>query len=322
MLSSRLSIAAAEGLFPGGMLIFGARAHDDLSALGGPQKVIQGFRPDVDALARAGHEVLAAPDGRSAAALVVLPRAKAQARDRIAQAAAISDGAIWIDGQKTDGSDSLLREIRKRGRVGTVISKAHGKLFEVLEGDFSDWAQAPRQNAAGFWTAPGSFSADGIDPGSDLLARALPEGMTGRAVDLGGGWGYLTSRLCAQEGLTEIDLVEAEAASLECARRNIDDARVAFHWADARHFRPERPADHVVMNPPFHTGRDADPGLGRAFIAAAAACLAPSGGLWLVANRHLPYESVLNESFARVTELPGAPAFKLYHAQRPRRTRR
>ncbi|KAF0675717.1 class I SAM-dependent methyltransferase [Profundibacterium mesophilum] len=322
MLSSRLSIAAADGLLPGEMLVFGARGHDDLSALGGAQRVVQGFRPDVEALERAGHSVTTTPEGAAPAALVVLPRAKAQARDRIARAAAASEGAVWIDGQKTDGADSLLREIRKRARTGAVISKAHGKLFEVLEGDFSDWIETPSRNAAGFWTAPGSFSADDVDAGSALLADALPQTLKGRVIDLGAGWGYLSSKVLEREEVGAVELVEADALSLDCARRNIDDPRAVFHWADARGFRPARPADHVVANPPFHTGRDADPGLGRAFIAAAAACLTPSGGLWLVANRHLPYESVLNESFARVTELPGAPAFKLYHAQKPRRTRR
>jgi len=73
------------------------------------------------------------------------------------------------------------------------------------------------------------------------------------------------------------------------------------------------------MNPPFHAGRAADPALGRAFIAAAARMLAPSGQLWMVANRHLPYEATLRETFRNVADAGGDGAFKVFHATRPLR---
>ena len=73
------------------------------------------------------------------------------------------------------------------------------------------------------------------------------------------------------------------------------------------------------MNPPFHTGRAADPALGIAFIAAAARALTGSGQLWMVANRHLPYEAALRDRFKTVEELGGDAAFKLFHATRPKR---
>ncbi len=97
-----------------------------------------------------------------------------------------------------------------------------------------------------------------------------------------------------------LDLVEADHDALDCARRNLDDPRARFHWADATTWTPETRPDAVVTNPPFHVGRAADPSLGRAFIAAAARILAPSGSLWLVANRHLPYEATLTDHFARI----------------------
>jgi 16S rRNA (guanine1207-N2)-methyltransferase len=77
-------------------------------------------------------------------------------------------------------------------------------------------------------------------------------------------------------------------------------------------------ADLVVMNPPFHQGRAAQPALGVAFIQAAAAMLAPSGSLWMVANRHLPYEGALAAAFREVEEVGGTPAFKLFRATGPK----
>ena len=83
--------------------------------------------------------------------------------------------------------------------------------------------------------------------------------------------------------------------------------------------RFERKFDTVVMNPPFHTGRAGDPGLGRAFIAAAAGHLKPHGQLWLVANRHLPYETDLAALFRECKDVGGDNRFKILCASKPAR---
>ncbi|MEC7299180.1 MAG: 23S rRNA (pseudouridine(1915)-N(3))-methyltransferase RlmH [Pseudomonadota bacterium] len=160
--------------------------------------------------------------------------------------------------------------------------------------------------------------ADGIDPASALLGASLPEKLGSRVIDLGGGWGYLTAQVLTRAGVAHVDLVEADHAALACARLNLTDPRVSFHWADATAWSPQTRADAVVMNPPFHTERKADPELGRAFIRKAAASLSPRGTLWMVANRHLPYEPVLAECFAEHEEIAGTGAFKVIRAAAPR----
>jgi 16S rRNA (guanine1207-N2)-methyltransferase len=49
--------------------------------------------------------------------------------------------------------------------------------------------------------------------------------------------------------------------------------------------------------------------------------LAPNGALWLVANRHLPYDAVLAESFLEVQDAGGDSAFRVIHATKPRRAK-
>jgi 16S rRNA (guanine1207-N2)-methyltransferase len=105
---------------------------------------------------------------------------------------------------------------------------------------------------------------------------------------------------------------------LEAARVNVDDPRAAFHWADATRFDPEEPYDAIISNPPFHTGRRADPGLGRAFISAAARMLKPSGKFIMVANRHLPYEAALKDAFGTGRLIGELEGYKLYEAGKPR----
>lgn len=330
-LGTRLTLALAGGhvALPeaGRIAVFAPRAGADLSALPRDRvQVITTIKPDFDHFTALGLDCATAPSGRYAATIVCLPRAKPLAQALIAAAATMSDGPVIVDGDKTDGIESVLRALRGHARAapGAALSKAHGKLFALGTGaDLCDWLPAgPREIEGGFITAPGVFSADGIDPGSKALADTLPVKLGSHVIDLGAGWGYLASRALTRAGLTRLDLVEADATALDCARTNITDPRARFHWADATRWQPETHADTVIMNPPFHTGRTADPGLGRAFIAAASAMLKPAGALWLVANRHLGYEAALAQHFKRVEEAAGDTRFKILHASHPSRQRR
>ena len=328
-MTTRLSTALAGGAAPfpdrGPVAVFRPRAETDLSALALDRvRAIQGFRPDHDALAARGYAVSATADGIEpcAAAVVLAPRARAEARVLIAEASRLAgSGAVLVDGQKSDGIEGLLKACRERAEIGGAMSKAHGKLFWFAGGDFGDWAANARRRRieGGFLTAPGTFSADAPDPGSVALADAFPERMPGEIADLGAGWGYLSRRALERDGVASIHLVEAEHCALACARENVEDPRARFHWADATRFEPTAPLDAVVANPPFHRGRAGDPDIGKAFIAKAAAILKRSGRLWLVANRHLPYEESLRANFAELAELPAPPAYKIYAAAKPRR---
>ncbi|PJE31515.1 Ribosomal RNA large subunit methyltransferase G [Pseudooceanicola marinus] len=323
MLGSRLALAMESGpTLPeaGRIAVFAPHAGADLSALPKDRvEVVTGFRPDYTAFERLGYAVAVAPEGRYAAALVCLPRAKAEARALVAQARAVTDGPVLVDGQKDAGVDSMLKALRGLGEVSAPISKAHGKLFWIGAADLEAWRPAAEQSADGWHTAPGVFSADGIDPASALLAEALPE-LSGYGADLGAGWGFLGAKVLDRSPKVKaLDLVEADHAALACARRNVTDPRAGFHWADATAWRPGRMLDFVVMNPPFHRERKADPELGRTFLRAAGAMLAPKGRLYVVANAHLGYEKTLGDLFGHVEVFGGNRSFKLLMAERPTR---
>lgn len=337
MSSPRLTLALTdESAVPGtgSVLVSGPRASDDLSALPRERlQIVQGFRPDHDALAARGFKVVPAFEnaaGPHDCGLVFLPRARGAARHAVASVLrSVAAGApVWIDGQKTDGIDSMLKDLRARVAVSAPIAKAHGKIFRVdrpADDSFADWLSSDLSPVPGFVTRPGVFSADGIDRGSAALAATLPARLGRRVADFGAGWGWLAAQMLARPEIEVLDLVEADHAALTCARRNVADARAAFHWADVARHHPASPYDVIVTNPPFHAGRAADPALGTAFIASAARCLAPSGTLWLVANRHLPYETTLSRLFSDVREVGGDGGFKVLSASRavalPRPTR-
>lgn len=194
----------------------------------------------------------------------------------------------------------------------------------------------------GFVSRPGVFAWDRVDAASALLAAHLPATLSGRVADLGAGVGYLSAVLlqrCA--GLRALDLYEAEAPALDLARVNLARVNLArvdlapadlapadlacantaeppalgFHWHDVAAGLPRSDYDAVVMNPPFHAlGHGDRPDIGRAFIAAAAAALRRGGRLWLVANRHLPYEDLLRARFTEVSAVAQADGYKVIAA--------
>ena len=328
MRSARFEMALKTGamLVPpqGDIAVYRPVKGDDLSAFPKTSCVVMtGFKPDHDHFAAAGYRT--ALDGAVGLAVVCLPRAKAAARAMIAAAASavLPGGKIVVDGQKTDGVESILRDVADLGiAVGDAVSKAHGKLAVITAGPaLTAWAASPQTLADGSITKPGVFSADGPDRGSALLAGILPAKLPGRVADLGAGWGYLSRAILACDGVKELDVIEAEAVALECARLNVTDPRARFHWADVTTFRPAKMWDAVIMNPPFHVARAADPNLGLAFLTAAQRGLSPSGRLWLVANRQLPYVAHLKKLFKQVDDLGGDTVFRLICAAYPIRAR-
>lgn len=327
MADTRLTLmldADPQALPPDGRIaVFAPDAGADLSGLPKDRvQVIQWIKPDHDAWMARGFDCVVSPDGPYAAAVIFAPRAKTLARQLVAQAIELApDGVVLIDGQKTVGIDSLYKACRARGACDAALSKAHGKIFALRAeaSAFQDWAGTGQMRTPqGFTTAPGVFSADGVDPASALLAQALPDKLKGNVADLGAGWGYLSAQALERTGVAEMHLVESDHHALDCARLNVTDPRARFHWADATAFGADRSFDVVITNPPFHTGRAADPSLGVAFLRNSARILRPGGMLWLVANRQLPYERSLGDLFAKTEEIGGDNRFKLLRASAPK----
>jgi 16S rRNA (guanine1207-N2)-methyltransferase len=290
----------------------------------------QSFRPLHDALAGRDHAVSVRASGPAAAVVVNLTRSRAESLGNVARGfeALAPGGLLVVAGAKSDGVDSLARQVGRALPLEGSFVKAHGRVVwlrrpEALPEPVAAWARdaALARNADGFLTAPGMFSPEHADPGSRRLAAHLPGRLSGRVAELGAGWGWLAqAALDASPGIAALDLYEAEALALDAARTNLADPRLGFHWSDATGLGPGVPPyDWVIMNPPFHQGRAGEPDLGAAFIVAAARILKPAGRLLLVANRQLPYEATLAARFRRWEKLAEDGAYKVLLAERPAR---
>lgn len=328
--------AGAEVLFLRGRE--GAALH---AMRGATVRATQPFKPEADRLQRIGIELLdedALPPATFPLVLVLPPRQREEARALLARAcAAVAPGGIVVIAASNDeGAKTREAELKQLAGGVATLSKFHCRVaWSVPGAAFDDallrqWAtaDAPRRVASaevpggGFLSRPGVFAWDRVDAASRMLADALPTDLRGRVADFGAGWGYLSLQVLARcPQVAALDLYEADARALALASANLADARVPVrtHWHDVAAGVPER-FDAIVCNPPFHAlGRGERPDIGRAFIAAAAQALAPGGRLWLVANRHLPYEQALGDGFANVETLAQQGGFKVVRATRAAR---
>ena len=288
----------------------------------------QGHRPGYLRLQKAGFEVeadLAGHAGECAGCLVLTGKHRGENRRMIARACATVEpgGTVVVAGDKNLGIGSLRKWAGERVEIAGSLAKHHATVFWFTapgEEVFADGLTTPETVDGRFETAPGMFSAGKPDQGSIFLAEHFDARIRGKVADFGCGWGFLSVRLLDTGSPDSLALHEAHFPSLQAAVRNIarvdPDFPVTGHWIDLTSEPVARQFDWIVMNPPFHEGRAAEPDIGKAFVRAASAALVPGGRLLMVANRKLPYEETLARSFRRVTQLSERDGFKIVEAVR------
>ncbi|EFL88397.1 class I SAM-dependent methyltransferase [Ahrensia sp. R2A130] len=282
----------------------------------------QGHRGFYLALEQAGYNTAAERDEISRAGALVLANRNRIANERnLARAwnATREGGVVAFAGDTNSSVKALRKWAGRRTEVAGSLSKHHAVVFWLIKsGD--DWplAEAPAVNHE-FHVAPGMFSARDIDKGSALLAEQFVGKLHGRVADFGAGWGYLSAK-ALEVSVEHIELYEADHAALEAAKINAPGA-ASFSWCDITSEAPLRSNgggtfDTIIMNPPFHTSRAAEPALGQTFIEAASKALPQGGRLLMVANSRLPYEAVLTKHFRRFSALTHRDGFKVLEAVR------
>ncbi len=147
-----------------------------------------------------------------------------------------------------------------------------------------------------FTTDAGVFSKGRVDPGSLLLCRALPAGLSGRVLDMGCGWGAMTAMILCRFPATQVTMADVNARALALARRSraANSMRAEAVLSDG--FREIAGFfDAVVTNPPIRAGKQVVYGI----FSGALAHLAPGGALYTVVRKQQGAPSAL--AFLRET---------------------
>ena len=258
-----LPLQQGQLALPAGQALFlRARATDALRELG-LQAIVceQGFKPDADALLRAGFTLRndagpqAADDAdhseargadasrRFALVLVLPPRQREEARALLARAVdSLAPGGVVLVAMANDeGARSGEADLQRLvGPVGTLTKNkcraywsapCGGAGWQLDAALLAQWRVLDALRPVGadgatgdgrFVSRPGLFAWDRVDPATELLAAHVPADMAGRVADLGAGHGMLAALLLARcRRIKGIDLFEAELRALDAARINL-----------------------------------------------------------------------------------------------------
>jgi len=315
--------------------------HKDLDGFDKVELYLQQcFRPYAKELERRGYEVQDSYESvlekQHDLALVMVPKNMIEARYMIAQGIkALRDGGALICAADNKAGGTRLKKLlqgfgfdvvdvysRNKARAARIIKDSGVVNEAALAKALKEGAM---QSVLGgeYVSQSGIYGWDKIDNGSRILIENLPTDLKGRFADFGCGYGYLSKAILTNiEKVKALHCIDADSRALGACKKNIwavaeDRLAVEYLWRDLTDPKSAlKNLDHIVMNPPFHEGKSMDVSVGKAFIARAYESLRRGGRLWMVANKHLPYEPELTGRFFKVHKLYEGQGFKVYEAIR------
>lgn len=217
---------------------------------------------------------------------------------------------LWIVGANDAGGKSIGNACK---RIGVQCSKEDAarhcslwaaqapsaqRLFsESANSAWMDKLKPFSANQQEFVSLPGVFSYGQLDKGTALLLDTLDQELNKaptEVLDLGCGTGVIGLSLKKRFEETAITLADTDAIALSSSRLNTE--RLFPKANDIHITASDRFSDisgryqMIVTNPPFHTGVETDYRFAQDLFSKSKQHLKLNGQLWIVANRHLPYE--------------------------------
>ena len=310
--------------------VINAHADPLLKAIAGRSKltVLQHFKPEHDELLRLGLNTSPTLKGEFDLILLLPSKNRQQTLGWMAEAMnhLIEGGKLISACANNHGAKSYESSLKTLAGGVSSSSKSKCRIFSArksvsLNSELTaQWTQDAKPKSLefhGLIAQPGLFSWEKPDTGSQLLLKHLPETVTGTGMDLCCGYGLLSVHLLQHNpDIEALYLVEADWLALHCAEKNTENwqEKVQLHWLDAAVDPLPLKADWIVCNPPFHSGQDRDVDLGQTIIANGCKSLKRGGKLYMVANRKLPYEPVLDRMLMQHRTLIQDQGFKVIEA--------
>ncbi|MCD8523519.1 MAG: class I SAM-dependent methyltransferase [Saccharospirillaceae bacterium] len=260
-------------------------------------------------------------DFRGKQVILLWPKAKQQAQALI-QLMATQVSECWIVGANDAGGKSIGKACAAlSNRAEKTDSARHCTLWQlqlkaVTEFNWLKLAQSFTCQQQAFMTLPGVFSHGKLDTGTALLLEHVPAPAHGKLLDLGCGSGVIGLSMKAAEPALDITLADIDAFAIRSSQLNSTRLNLpATILASDGLSRIEGRFDYLFSNPPFHLGKGTDYEFARRLFSEARQHLTRDGQMWIVANRHLPYEDWAAEQFRQVEIMVQDKGFKLLCVQ-------
>lgn len=262
---------------------------------------------------------------KGAVTAVFASRDKAETLGLIASVLTQNPARMLIFWPNDWGGKGLKGHLTKLGLSAGLESKLHAQMAYIENPEaantevLGEWIAAATAktvpNTNDLKAEAGLFSYRAVDPASEILLAHVPASLKGKIADFGCGWGYLSDNLLRDHAaLEKLYAIDDDQRAVNRTKGNISDPRLEILWRDITRDALPDWLDAVVMNPPFHMHGKEDRGIGQTFIERAAQSLKPNGVLYMVANRHLPYERHLTGLFKEWRLLADLQGYKVIEA--------
>ena len=107
-----------------------------------------------------------------------------------------------------------------------------------------------------FETDAGVFSREHLDPGTIVLAQSVPDGLRGRALDVGCGWGALSILIATRNPSLSFTLCDINERALALCRKNLALNGLAGEVVQSDGLAGITGVfDVIVTNPPIRAGK-------------------------------------------------------------------
>ncbi|HRK19799.1 MAG TPA: methyltransferase, partial [Hyphomicrobiaceae bacterium] len=265
------------------------------------------------------------------AVVLRLPKPRREQEMALHQVLAVTraGGDVYVYG----GNDEGIRSFQKTfsslvAAPETVAARGHGRVLmgrrdeRPVRGRLEDWIERSSIVLLGRdepWVSyPGLFAAGALDPGTALLLEAMASMKPrGRVLDYGCGPGAIARALSARAPEIDVTLVDNDSMALVAAAQNVPGGRTVL--ADTPALLPSGVTfDMIVSNPPLHTGVKEDHGALAALVSDARSRLTGDGMLWMVVQRRVPCQALLDEAFGEVAIASDDGSYRVWRAALPK----
>lgn len=280
-----------------------------------------------------GYDLPPLSGGRPDTMVLFVPKAR-QALDMhlaLARSLLADGGQLVLVGEKREGIAGAARQLQALVPGARKVDSArHCQVWvarpepTAVAFDSETWLQWHEVDVAGARISvagmPGIFSDGRLDEGTSRLLESLSDKpVTGPVLDFACGAGVVGSWLQARfDDLGPVDGVDVQAQAILCAgrtyQRNGAQGDIVASDGLPAHLGRYRT---IVTNPPFHSGVRTDTSMTEQFLREARRHLMPGGEMRLVANRFLPYQSLLEQCVGKCTLLYEDRRFAVYQARVP-----